>query len=393
MKYWRGYLVAAVMLVFTLALMKFAEANSVLIDMVYPYVTRMVQSTLAQWSSGAAFCLWQVLLIVLGIGVLASIVLMIVLRWNPIQWFGWVLTVASAIFLLHTGIYGLNNYAGPLAEDIRLETTEYSILELKEATVYYRDKANALAAMIQRDENSNPEYPTFEEMADQAGEGFENLVYQDFQPAFAGSTMPVKKLGWADMYTSMGITGITMPITGESAVNPQIPAVSMPFTMCHEMARRMCIAVERDADFAAFLACDANSSLEFQYSAYFMAYRYCADALTVLSPGDAAGVAAGQSALLTRDLTTCDSFFKEKRSDKAAKLAAEAKDAYINASGDGEEVTSWGNVCDLLVSWHIQTVVIPAQITEEEDKFDPYDESKIDLTVTPVTEPDGAING
>ena len=38
-------------------------------------------------------------------------------------------------------------------------------------------------------------------------------------------------------------------------------------------------------------------------------------------------------------------------------------------------------VADLLVSWHIQEVVIPSQTDEEtESVFDPYDESQVDLS-------------
>ena len=77
---------------------------------------------------------------------------------------------------------------------------------------------------------------------------------------FAGSREPVKELGWADMYSSMGITGVTFGITGEACVNPQIPDITLPFTMCHEMAHRMSIASERDANFAGFLACSFNSN-------------------------------------------------------------------------------------------------------------------------------------
>ena len=82
------------------------------------------------------------------------------------------------------------------------------------------------------------------------------------------------------MYSSMGITGVTFGLTGEACVNPQIPGVSLPFTMCHEMAHRMCIAPERDANFAAFLAASVHSDPEFQYSDYFMAFRYCYSALS-----------------------------------------------------------------------------------------------------------------
>ena len=141
-----------------------------------------------------------------------------------------------------------------------------------------------------RNADGTLDYPSFEELAQQAGSGFETLTKEKYLSIFAGSTDPVKKLGWADLYTDMSIDGVTMPLTGEAAVNPQIPVVVMPFTMCHEMAHRMCIATERDAHLSAFLACDANSDPIFRYSGYFMAFRYCYNALA--SVGTSASSAA-----------------------------------------------------------------------------------------------------
>ena len=275
MKYWRGYIAAALCAALTWALTEFAKAHGTLVDMIYPYVTRLIQSSLADWTGGVDFCLWQVLAEVLVVLLLASIVVMIILKWNPVQWFGWVLAAASFLWMLHTGFFGLNGYTGSLAEAIRLDVTEYTVTDLAEATTYFRDMANQLSLEVPRDAGGNPDCPTFEELAEQAGEGFENLTYKESYSVFAGSTVPVKKLGWEDMYSSMGISGVSMPLTGEAAVNPQIPVVSMPFTMCHEMAHRMCIAQERDANLAGFLACRANSDPIIQYSGYFMAFRYC----------------------------------------------------------------------------------------------------------------------
>ena len=199
MKYWRGYLVAAITAAFALALMAFAQAHSELIDIFYPYVTRMIQSFLTDWSSTVSFCLWQLVAAILIVGIITSVVLMIVLRWNPIQLIGWILAVVSIVFFLHTGIYGLNYYAGPLSDDIRLTNEPYTLDELEAATAYYRDQANALSMQIARDSEQNPVYPSFETLAEQAGEGFHTLTYEEYMPVFAGSTVPVKKLGWADM--------------------------------------------------------------------------------------------------------------------------------------------------------------------------------------------------
>ena len=381
MKYWRGYLTAAIIAFFSWMLITFAKSHAALIDMVYPYVTRMVQAFLAQWSGGVDYCVWQLVAVLLVVGIIATLVLAVVFRWNLIQWFGWVTAVGSLLFFLHTGIYGLNSYAGSIADDIRLQKTEYTLKELKEATIYYRDQANALATQVKRDANGEPVYPTFRELADQAGAGFENLVYEESYSIFAGSTLPVKELGWADMYTSMGITGFTMSLTGEAAVNPQIPVVSLPFTMCHEMAHRMSIALESDANMAAFLACAANPAPEFRYSAYYMAYRYCYNAMATVGTAEATEAmkeaSAGVNDYFFQDLNSYNTFFSQKKNEKATQVATTVNDGYIKVNGDDRGVVSYGEVCDLLVSWHIQTVVIPSMDQEEVFKFDPYDENLV----------------
>lgn len=382
MKYWRGYLAAAIFAAVTGVMMSFAKAHSALIDMIYPYATRLVQTALANWSAGVDFCLWQLLVVLLGALLICSIVLMIVLKWNPVQWLGWVLAAASLLFMLHTGIYGLNTYSGPLAEDIRLNVTEYTATELIRATAYYRDRANELSAQVPRDAAGNPQYPSFEELAEMAGDGFHDLTYRQSYSVFAGSVVPVKKLSWSNAYSSMGIAGISMALTGEAAVNPEIPVVSMPFTMCHEMAHRMCISNERDANMTGFLACDSNPSVFFQYSAYFMAFRYCYNALAVVNTSTADKAAreiyAGINDTLKFDLDVYRVYLQENIKDSASALANTANDTYIKVSGDENGVRSYGDVCDLLVSWHVQKIWLPEH-KEDEFQFDPFDRNQVDL--------------
>ena len=383
MKYWTGFLTAGIIGTITWALMQLAEKFGNLVDMVYPYVTRTVQGFLAQWSSGVDFCLWQMAAVLLGVLLIASIVVMIVMKWNPVRWLGWVLAGAAVIYFLNTLVFGLNYYAGPLADDIRLEMREYGVEELADAAVYYRDKANFLATQVRRDANGDVAFDGFDTLAEKAENGFHNLVYKHSYPIFAGSMLPVKELGWANMYTSMGITGVTMGITGEAAVNPQIPAVSIPFTMCHEMAHRMSIANERDANFSGFLACMANEDVQYQYSGYFMAYRYCYNSLlsanTYEASAAAARVASEVNAQLKHDMDAYNQLFASRRSETATKVADTANDTYLKASGDASGIRSYGEVTDLLVSWHYQKEILPT-ITEQEKKFDPYDENQVDLS-------------
>ena len=383
LKYWFGYLTAAIFGAITWVLMQFGERFAALVDMVYPYVIRTLQGYLAEWTAAVDYPVWQLLTVVLGVILLASAVLMIVLKWNPIQWGGWVVAVFAFLYMMHTIVWGLNYYAGDLAEDMRLETSSYNLEELTEAAEFYRDQANALAKQVNRDGSGNVQFADFDTLAKIAYKGFDTLTYDHHYPIFAGSKLPVKELGWADLYTSMGITGVTFGLTGEAAVNPQIPDVTLPFTMCHEMAHRMCIANERDANFAAFLACSVHEDPEFLYSGYFMAYRYCYNALAGVRNSSAAAAAArvksGASDLLQRDMDYYSNFFASKKDALATEVADTLNDTYLKVSGNEGGINSYGQVCDLLVSWHIQTVVLPS-ITVEESHFDPYDESQVDLS-------------
>ena len=372
MKNLRGYLTAAIFAGITYVLSQYGQKFSALVDMVYPYVIRTLEQSLAQWSSQADFLIWQLLAVALLVIVVAALVVVIITKKNLFQWFGWVLAAGSFVFMLHTMIYGMNYYAGSLSEDMRMQVGGSTLDEIVEATEYYQRQANAMADQVSRDAYGDAVFEDFDILASRAGSGFQYLTYNRSYPVFAGSTLPVKKLGWADMYTSMGITGFTFPLTGEAAVNPQIPDVVLPFTMCHEMAHRMCIASEQDAN--------------------FMAYRYCYNALvsvgksTSIDPqlvmeaaSEATRINNNVSASLRHDLEQYDDFFSSHRDAFATNIADTINDAYLKASGETAGIASYGQVCDLLVNWHIQEIVIPS-ITVEESLFDPYDETQVDLT-------------
>lgn len=380
MKYWRGYLVAAILAVITWALVQFAQTHAVLVDMVYPYVSRLVVSSLADWSGKIGFNLWQLLLFLLVAGSLAGIVILIVRKRNLIRLIGWILAGVSCICLLNTGIYGLNQYTSPLADDMRLTITDYTVSELNETTLYFRDKANELAATVSRDSKGKANLGSFEDLAVQAADGFEGMTYDQAISVFAGSTAPVKKQGW---FRSKGNSGITIPLTGEAAVNPKVPSACLPFAMSKEMAHRMCIYSEADANFAAFMACSNNESPAFQYSAYLMAYYHCYEALasvpTSTAQACADNTAAGESEQLRADLQDCLKFYGKTKID-ATKTNVRLADKPGNGGKDSIiSFSNYNSTADILASWYIQKYIMPIYEAEKEP-FDPMDRDQVDLT-------------
>ena len=376
MKYWRGYLVAAIVAACSWGLIEFAQSHWALVDMIYPYMTRMVQDYLITWNNDVTFCVWQLALILMGVVLLATVVMMILWKWNPIQWFGWVVAAVSIVFFLNTAIWGLNSYAGPIAQDIRLDITDYQISELEEAAAFYQAQANRLANQVAR-ENGVVKVPDLNTLSKQAAEGFQSQTQDRYNSIFAGSTAPVKELGWSNLFSSRGITGITVGITGEAAVNPETPSVALPFVVCRQMAQRMCITDEQDSAFAAFLACDASSLSLFRYSAYFMAYRYCQSALLSMD------TAMAQQAAMKLNGTENENL----RADMiayGASFAVKGDHKYVESVSNEKDGPQRCNAVDLLVSWHIQEHVLP-QLKDDVILFDPLDENQVDLTGLPNT--------
>lgn len=359
MKYWRGYLVAAIVAVFNWALLQFAKSHSALMDMVFPYMSRIVQNGLVQWNMGTDLCLWQLLLLFGGIIALFTVVLMVIFHWNPVQWFGWVLAVVAIVQMMSTGIYGMNLHAGSIADDVRIPSEESTVASLEDAALYYLEQANIYANQASRDPKGQAKFENFDVLAQQAGAGFKNLTYEQLYPVFAGNLTPVKKLGWSDYYTKQGVTGMFVPLTGEAAVNTNTPDVALPFVMCREMSRRMSIATYADATFAAYLACVSNENKNFRYSGYLMAYYQCRNELKARGEEDMMAKAAANrvenkvGAKVAQDLKEYEAFLKKNANDHSPAAA------------------------DLFVNWHVQTVVIPNQPKEVDDakKFNPLDET------------------
>ena len=376
MKYWRGYLTAAILGAFTWVLIQMGQRYTTLMDMIYPYVTRSVQSFLAAWTGGFDFLVWQTVVLFLIIVLIATLVLVFIFRAKIVRWLGWALAAVMAVVLLHTGLYGLNAYAGPIEDDIRLDMVDYTQTELEAATIFYRDMANDLSEQVGRDEEGLVSFSEFAALAEQTGDGYRKLTREHSYSVFGGDYTPVKELGWAGIYSALGKTGVTVALTGEAAVNPNIPDQGIPFAMAHEMAHRLCIARDEEANFSAFLACAENESVEYQYSGYFMAYRFCIAALESVDEAAAEAISEGCTEALLADIEGYDRYFDESRDDQMTMLVTTVTDTYAEATAESGEIRR-SSVCDYLVNWHID------QYVEEEiveSKFDPFDETQVDLS-------------
>jgi hypothetical protein len=383
-KYWRGYLAAAIFAAVAWGFVSFAEAHPVLVDMIYPYLTRIYISSAADWAGGTTACIWQILLFLGIVAIIASIVLMIVFKWNFVQWLGWVLAFVFGVNMLTTVSYHLNAYTSPLADDIRMNVSDYTVSELNEATLFFRDQANILSGTVRRNNEGAPVITDFNALAAVAHQGFDVLTYDKAMSVFASSKAPVKQLSMTGLFLSKGDSGMTVALTGESAVNPKVPSAAMPFAICKEMSHRISIYAEADANFAAYLACVNNPDPLYQYSGYLMAYYYCYQAMlsipTSAAQASASKAEKGLNGLVRDDIEAVYGFYGEAESTANVQSTANITDS------EGENTliafSSYSDVADLFASWYIQEFILPVMEEEEASKtpeFDPYDEVQVGI--------------
>ena len=317
----------------------------------YPAFSRWVTTILAGITSVVPFAFCEILLVALLLWFIISLIRAIVKK-RMVRWLTGVLLLCCILVTAFVGIWGLNYYAPPMRERLGLSDRQFTVDELREATVYYRDRANALADSVERGENGVMIEYDFSELASAAGNGFETLgqTLEDFD----GSTVRVKYLLSSDLQGKMGTTGVFICLTGESCVSKTTHCASMPFTMCHEIGHRMAFAREDEANFAGFLGCAANPLPEFQYSGYYAAFRYCYNALYAQDPTAAAEVWNGVSASVARDWADSVEHYKALRDETAAELSDTVYDAYLKSFSVKTGVQSYGEVTDLLLVWYYE---------------------------------------
>ena len=320
------------------------------------HLTRTVMGAFAAVCSVVPFAVWDVAALVLVAGTVVAIVRRVRHGDPLLPWVSHVALICSLAALLFVG-WASNHYAPSLAGELGLEVGEYSTEELAEATERYLTDAARLAAQVPRDEDGALVRQDFFELAGLAGAAYEPLA--DEYDVFHGSTVPVKALlVWGAPQLYSGHTGIFWAPTGEATVPLDCAIADMPFTMAHEAAHRLGVASEQEANFCAFLACEASDDVRFAYAGSYSAFCYCVNALLRQDPERAQQVvddvvASGLGdgvALVLADRTATREHY-DAYEGPFEQVGTTVNDTYLRGFGETSGVRSYGLVVDYLIAW------------------------------------------
>ncbi len=86
-------------------------------------------------------------------------------------------------------------------------------------------------------------------------------------PSIKQSAFPI----WGDYF---GYTAFYQPITGEAIIRGDLPVLTMPFTICHEMAHQLGYASESEANFIAYVIGVESKNSIFNYATQLQLFTY-----------------------------------------------------------------------------------------------------------------------
>ncbi len=256
-----------------------------------------------------------------------------------------IVCMASVIIFLFAVTCGINYYRPSFAETENIEIKESTKQEL----------SSLLEDIVARLNDARAEfdgnYRSFEENAELATQYVKALSEE--YPSLSGEYGAPKPVSFFGLMSMSRITGFFFPFTYEANVNSTIPFVSIPATMCHELAHVNGHMREDEANFIAYLACTQSQDPEFVYSGLMLAYSHTASALYAEDKELYRAAVADLSDDVKLDINAKNEYWA-KYEGIVADISDAVNDGYLKANGQTDGVKSYGRMVDLLLAEYRQ---------------------------------------
>lgn len=263
-----------------------------------------------------------------------------------------ILSVAALVFSLFTLGFAPSYKGTTLDRKLGMERRAVSASELYETAVILAEAVNREAEEISYSESTGFSVMPydFEEMNDRLLDAYDRICDRyGFVQRLRSRIKPVM-LSYPMSYTH--ITGVYTFFTGEANLNVSFPDYTLPYTAAHELAHQRGIAREDEANFMAFLVCQASDDPYLRYCGYLNLYEYVASALYSASPELYWNVSRTLETSVRAEMKAYSEFFDQFRDSVVGEVSESVNNAFLVIHGT-EGVKSYGMVVDLAVAYYI----------------------------------------
>lgn len=249
--------------------------------------------------------------------------------------------IASFIVFLFSVTCAINYYRPSFAETENIVIEKSTKAELADLLEDIVSRLNAAR------EDFDGKYGTFDENSELSAQYMAALAEK--YPSLSGDYSGPKPVSFFGFMSLSQITGFFFPFTYEANVNDTIPKISIPSTMCHELAHLRGHMREDEANYIAYLACAQSGDPEFIYSGLMLAYAHTSSALYREDAELCHSIIGGLSEDVKNDINEKNEYWK-KYEGPVAEISDKINDLYLKANDQQDGVKSYGRMVDLLLA-------------------------------------------
>lgn len=259
-----------------------------------------------------------------------------------------IVVISSIWYFLSVPAWTLNYNRPSIAELTGLSIKPSSAEELERVSEVLIEKVNQLRDLVVEDETGYMQLnDTGNQFLTRSIAGYHAVSDQfPFLGGLYGNPKPVLL---SELLSRTHIVGIYTLTTAEANVDIHIPPLFRPSTAMHELAHMRGIAREDEANFVAWLTCNAHPDVDFQYSGNVLALIHVSNALYSADADAYTRIYSQFGEGLRRDLEREHQYWKHYES-VVNKVAEATNDAYLKFNGQVDGVKSYGRMVDLMLA-------------------------------------------
>jgi hypothetical protein len=256
-----------------------------------PFVYRPISFLLRSISGKLGFAIGEWLYIIICISLIISLIRLIRKINAPIlSWAYWsrllvkILNGLVKLYIVFQLFWGLNYQKQTPASDFQLNVpTSYTESQMDSLSLELIQQMNQTRASIP---DASLKALRFNGILEQSMQQYGELSQQYpflayHQPSLKMAAFPA----WGDYF---GYTAFYQPFTGEAILRGDLPVLTLPFTVSHEIAHQLGYASETEANFIAYVIGAESKDALFQYSTQLQLFTYAQQAhlLSIAKRGD-----------------------------------------------------------------------------------------------------------
>ena len=256
--------------------------------------------------------------------------------------------LGSVGYFLFIGLWGLNYNREPLATSLGYTVEPRSVSELKKLCTQLAVQANEQRAGLQQNLHGYVTYPEGKHAALQKVP----LAYRalaEKSNLFEARYGAPKAVMLSRMLSYTEIEGVYIAFTAEANLNTDMPDALFLSAACHEVAHQYGFAREDEANFIAYLACQASDDPELMYSGTLLALIHSMNALYGYDADAYGEIADTYDKGVKRDINYQTLYWRQFEGP-VAETSTKVNNAYLMSNNQTDGVNSYGRMVELLLA-------------------------------------------